>query len=161
MGSFFTILVPGTPVGKGRPRFDPASGKARTPKKTRGWEKTFAWCARAAAMKSKWDCKGEEPVSLSVTAVFKRPQRMKGEYREWRQGVPDGDNILKAIADGLQKAGIVKNDTQIVDWGVRCVYGAPSEQGHLEIEVRRAPQYLWVLRHDVCAHIPGECFAMS
>jgi len=136
----FTIVYPGKPVGKGRPRFNKATGHVRTPQKTKDWEEGFSWKAVVAAKRAGWDLSYGGPVGVDVVAVFDRPQRHREYARAWRQGTPDGDNVLKAVADALQKAGIVKNDTQIVDWRVRCVYGAEGETAHLEVCVYRAEE---------------------
>ena len=138
MSESFQILFPGKPVGKGRPRFNKTTGSIRTPDKTKVWEKAFAWEAKKEARRAGWDAGDESPAGVDVIAVFARPQRHRFTGREWRKGTPDGDNVLKAVADGLQKAGVIHNDTQLVEWKVRSVYGAEGETAHVEVRVYRA-----------------------
>jgi Holliday junction resolvase RusA-like endonuclease len=97
------------------------------------------------AKRAGWVNEDDRFVCIDVIAVFARPKRHKVKERAWRRGTPDGDNILKAVADGLQKARVIKNDTQVVDWRVRCVYGAEGEDAHLEVFVYRAGEVTCVV----------------
>lgn len=124
--------IPGKPLGKARPRFVPGTKIVRTPTETKNWEQACGLVARMQTRGKAFD----GFVALTVHAVFKRPKRMKDGPRAWRKGTPDGDNILKAVADGLEKGGVIKNDTQIVAWQVFCVYGGTGETERVCIHLR-------------------------
>ena len=93
--------MPGRPVGKERPRL--GKGRVYTPAKTRDYENTVAWAAKAAM--------GRRPVidgalSLMISCYF------KAKSSGYHVSKPDLDNCCKAILDGME--GIVfKNDSQI------------------------------------------------
>lgn len=125
------VMMPGDPVGKGRPRFR-RRGKyvqTYTPAKTDAWEDDLALLARAA-----WANRApsEGPIELHVLAMKKRPKRMCTS--KWPDGLllrsvkPDGDNTLKIVADALQKAAVIADDAHISRWSCDCVYGAKGAQ---------------------------------
>lgn len=123
------VVIPGPPVGKGRPVASTRGGlvSMRTPAKTAHWEG-----AAAAMMRELY--KGpviNEPCSLSVVAVGARPKSLMRKRdppgRMLRTTKPDGDNVLKAAADSLVLAGVLRDDVLIVDWRCSCVYAAKDE----------------------------------
>lgn len=71
---------------------------------------------------------GHPPIAtpIQVSAVFYRDRR------------PDLVNLLQAIGDLLQEAGIVKNDRLIVSWGHSRIITDKLEQLRVEIEIRDA-----------------------
>jgi Holliday junction resolvase RusA-like endonuclease len=116
--------VPGVPQGKGRARF--GNGRTYTPAKTVAYEGLIA-LAGQQAMEGR-DLL-DQPVQLTVTASFAVPKswnaRRKAEAATgmmFHVSKPDGDNILKAVGDGLN--GIVwKDDSQIAMARIMKVYG--------------------------------------
>ena len=112
------LEIPGEPVGKGRPRVVSAGGFARayTPKKTVEWENLAAWY-----FQSQW--KGRPPhggpVVMEVHAVKSRPKRLLRKKDPdgliVRPSKPDLDNCVKIAGDALERAGVLKNDIQIVE----------------------------------------------
>ena len=136
--------VPGPPTGKGRPRFDPRSRRAITPKKTRDYEAFCAMCGRMAMSSAGHLEPVEGPVFLRVLALFARPRRIvKGHVLFNRAGRvpltgggpwPDLSNVVKAIEDGLQGV-IYRDDCQI--WAVegQRMYGARDEVPGVYVEV--------------------------
>ena len=123
-----TILLPGPPIGKGRPRFRRDSGHAYTPERTRAYEKALRQEA-ALAMRGKKIMTG--PVEVHVTAFFPIPKI--GTTHRSPTGRPDVDNILKVL-DALN--GIVfKDDAQIVKATVSKHY---SDDPHLSVTVHEA-----------------------
>lgn len=129
------FVVPGIPAGKGRPRISTRGGFARafTPAKTVAYEGLIALAA-ADAMAGAAPITG--PVSIEARAVFpipsSWPKRRKAEAR-WHTGKPDGDNVLKALGDGLN--GIVwKDDSQVASMRLTKVYGETPGL-HVQIEV--------------------------
>jgi len=119
------FTVPGTPVAKGRPRVTTRNGFARTytPQKTVAYEGLIALAAQTAMSGSP---QYAGPVSLTVTATFPIPSSWSKRRQAdalWHTGKPDGDNILKAVGDGLN--GVVwKDDSQVASARIIKRYGA-------------------------------------
>lgn len=91
-----TIIIPGKPVGKGRPRFN-RNGHAYTPKDTRDHEARIAWHAKAAMNR-------REPLDGTVEVRFRfvLPDRRRRDI----------DNLLKLGLDAMN--GITySDDTQV------------------------------------------------
>ena len=111
------IIVPGQPQGKGRARFA-RQGKfvrAFTPEKTVAYEGLIA-LAGQKVMEGRNLMDG--PVYLTVEAIFAFPKSGWSQKKRasrpihWHVSKPDNDNIIKAVADGLN--GIVwKDDSQV------------------------------------------------
>lgn len=92
------IVVLGDPRAKGRPRFDPRTGRARTPRGTRLAENTFGWEARKQ-LTSVQPLTG--PVAVRVRFYTATARRV------------DVDNLVKLTLDALN--GIAwEDDSQIV-----------------------------------------------
>ena len=123
-----TIIIPGPPAGKERPRFT-KWGQAYTPDKTREREEEIALLAKMA-MRGRKPFTG--PVRVDVTAVFRPPL-------SWRKprisqalagGIlptvkPDRDNIEKLVCDAMN--GIVFVDDKQAVCGETCkIYGETS-----------------------------------
>lgn len=131
---FKVIRIPGTPVAKARPRVTKA-GKAYTPKKTRDWEKM---AAQAIALTWGATPPVDRPVNVTLTAVYPRPKRRppnvdpetwKSGGRVWRPSRPDLDNIIKAVLDAAQLAGVIKDDSLVVEIAARKVYASTLDDG--------------------------------
>lgn len=137
------ITVNGTPTGKGRPRFNPKSGHAMTPHKTRVAE------ARVIAA---WQALGcprldDGPIVLTVDMALARPGShwkvsgdlsAAGQRSLWPTKKPDADNVLKLLMDSLNGAAY-KDDAQVVHaWIVKRWCNA-GEREHTVIRLRPAP----------------------
>lgn len=108
------LTIPGLPQGKGRARF--GNGRTYTPAKTVAYEGLIAFAGQQAMA-------GRElltaPIYIQVHAFFPIPASWSKKRRtqaatslQWHTGKPDGDNILKAVGDGLN--GVVwKDDSQV------------------------------------------------
>lgn len=124
-----SFLVPGEPVGKGRPRVSTIAGHAHmyTPTKTANYEGLIA-TAGSAAMDGRTLLDGpvmvELRVNLSVPKSWSKKKQaaaLAGQVMPTKK--PDFDNVLKAICDGLN--GVVwKDDVQVVDVFARKRFGA-------------------------------------
>lgn len=148
---FVSIVLPGAPRGKGRPRISSIGGFARafTDKETRKYEDALK-VAGIAAMAGRPYL--DEAVSVMILAHMpvpaswsnkKRAQALAGEIQH--TSAPDWDNISKMI-DGLnyhpprfkgdkEKRPIIwRSDAQIVSAQVRKMY---SDRPRLEIYVFR------------------------
>lgn len=121
------FVVPGKPIGKGRPRIGKVGTHARmfTPKETVAYEGLIAHAAQIAMA-------GRDliphPVMVELQILLPIPQ---SKSKKWKaQAVagqvfpttkPDMDNVIKAIYDGLN--GVVwRDDVQVVDAIVRKRY---------------------------------------
>ena len=134
----FEASIPGPPVGKGRPRASTRGGFVRlyTPPKTAQWEGLAA-----VVLRGLWGGQPpvEDPVSVGILALFPRPQRMlwkrKPMPREPYVQKPDLDNVVKAVLDSVEKAGILKDDKQV--WSIDCLalYCAGDENPRVEVRV--------------------------
>ena len=115
MMNSLAIVIPGKPVGKGRPRFSTANGFPRsyTPAKTVEYENLV----RLAWMQAGHE-KIEGPIEVMIDASFSIPKgTSKKKAAEMDKKVyphkPDCDNIAKAVLDALN--GIAyDDDAQIV-----------------------------------------------
>jgi len=78
---------------------------------------------------------GKGPIRVSVVAIFDRPLSRPasvskedwggGRVKRWSK--PDADNLLKAVCDALQDAGIVVDDCFIEIGSVIRWYGSVGE----------------------------------
>ncbi|MGN1133335.1 MAG: RusA family crossover junction endodeoxyribonuclease [Oscillospiraceae bacterium] len=120
-----TFVVPGKVQGKGRPRFT-KRGTTYTPKTTKDYEELIKQCYIIKYGNNK--IKKDIPLSLSVYAYFQPPKSLNKKTkllmvleRILPMKKPDGDNILKAIADALNGVAY-DDDKQIVDWSLKKRY---------------------------------------
>lgn len=130
-----TIIVPGRPQGKARPRFTRVGQYVRTytPKNTQAYEKQIRDCFMEQC--SGWKI-ADRPIGVIVMAYFPVPKGTSKIKRDEMIGglirptvKPDGDNILKAVLDALDGAAFY-NDKQVVDMSVQKWY---SEEPCLKI----------------------------
>jgi len=133
----WSAVIPGPPIGKGRPRATMRGGAVRTytPKKTAHWEAFAASILMDHWRSSPLSC----PTSASILALFPRPQRMiwktKPMEREPYCQKPDLDNVVKAILDAAEKAGVLMDDKVV--WSVDCValYCSGDESPRVELRL--------------------------
>ena len=118
------VEVPGDPVGKQRPRFARIGNtaiRAFTPAKTKAYEAKVG----LLAMSKRTGTIMEGPVSVSIVAVFKRPQRLKRRKDPDALILYDGrvdlDNVIKAVLDGLNGV-IYVDDKQVVKIAAASYY---------------------------------------
>ncbi len=115
-----TFLVPGEPLGKGRPRMTTINGHARafTPTKTADYESRIAIAAHEVMAEREllagpvlMELRIMVPIAASWSKK-KTAQALAGQVMPTKK--PDADNVLKAICDGIN--GIVfKDDVQVVN----------------------------------------------
>jgi Holliday junction resolvase RusA-like endonuclease len=93
----WTFWVPGTPVGKARPRVVQTDwgSRAYTPKRTRDYEETVAVAALGAGMR------GADRFLCYAVCIeaFKTDKRAKTPEHDVCR--PDADNLAKAVIDGI------------------------------------------------------------
>lgn len=132
------LTIPGTPIGKGRPRFT-RSGHAYTPEKTAAYEQTVRECwkqqsgqrfpegAAIMACIIAWF-----PIPKSVSR--KKAAAMWGAYHTAR---PDADNVAKAVLDALN--GFAYADDSAVQ--IACCYKMYTvDEPRLELTLRSAEE---------------------
>lgn len=120
------FVVPGVPVGKGRPRFT-RQGRAYTPKKTREYEALIRRCWQEQSGVRFPD---GVPVVICFTAYFPEPKGWSKRKRaemdgSLRVGKPDTDNILKALEDALNGAAYADDSAVMIG---KCVKRYTSEE---------------------------------
>lgn len=131
----FTVY--GEPKGKGRPRFIPGSHlPPHTPKDTVNYEVLVR-------MEYAYQCKNfrfrdDAQLDLRILAYYSIPKSTSKKKRIDMIGrtirptkKPDMDNVVKIIADSLNKAAY-KDDSQIVDCQCRKFY---AEEPRVEVRI--------------------------
>ena len=106
-----SIVIPGPPVAKGRPRFT-RQGRTYTPKKSADYEAIVAAAAKAvmpvpydeALRVSVW-------VQIPIPKSWTKKKRAEKVYRAHTQ-TPDLDNFIKAALDGMN--GIAFTDDSLI-----------------------------------------------
>lgn len=136
MGDLLQFVVPGVPVGKGRPRFVRATGRAFTPTKTVSYEAQLKHYAHEAMTLAGYK-PFEGPLRLTVQAVFPKAaswSKRKAAETFWHTGKPDADNLLKCC-DALN--GVVwRDDSQVASASVIKSY---SGDGSARLVVQVEP----------------------
>jgi len=133
----FDCVIPGAPIGKGRPRATKMGSHIRlyTPKRTADWERSSALIMRNAWMSPP----SESLCKAMITAVFPRPKRLLRKkdpsHRLWHSSKPDIDNVCKSVLDSLVMAGVIRDDTQVVLLSARSVYASKEEGPCVEVKL--------------------------
>jgi Holliday junction resolvase RusA-like endonuclease len=128
------FVIPGPPIGKGRPRFSTAGGKPRsyTPAVTREYEALIA--ARAAeAMNGHPPLQTQLTVciyaSMSISLSWSKAKRRAALCGDIYPARPDVDNIAKTVLDGMN--GVVyEDDAQVTFLKVTKKY---AEEGSVTV----------------------------
>lgn len=130
----FTIF--GEPKGKGRPRFNTKTGHAITPKDTVNYEtlvrmEFMSQCNNVMFPEgSMLDMRIKAYYSIPKSVSKKKQaQMLEGIIRPTKK--PDMDNVVKIIADSLNKVAY-RDDTQIVDCQCRKFY---SDKPRVEVRI--------------------------
>lgn len=118
MSAAIYFVVPGQPVGKGRPRASSRGGFVRmyTDAKTLSYEAAIAHQATFAM--SVWSV-FDTAISLRVVAFYAIPgswskrKQMQALNGELIPGKPDLDNVAKAVLDACQGV-IYQDDKQVI-----------------------------------------------
>lgn len=142
MISFF---IPGTPKPKGRPRFNPRTGRAYTPKETAVWERHVLGCWKESGY-----AQVDGPLVVTVRCAFMRP---KSHYRADGHTLASGkdvaiprsdvDNLAKPVLDALN--GHAFADDRFVTT-LTCTKEWVRDVGEEGVHVTLDP--VFVLRHE-------------
>ena len=159
----FHVEIPGDPVAKGRPRFARIGRKAVrafTPAKTKAYEAKVG----LLAMSKRTGTILQGPVSVSIVAVFKRPQRLMRKKDLdgllWHQSKPDLDNVVKAVLDGLNGV-IYVDDKQVVKIAATSYYSEKNNQPRTIITVTEEPETPNQTRQNDEDMAPGPAWACA
>jgi Holliday junction resolvase RusA-like endonuclease len=130
-----SFIIPGPPVGKGRPRFNRMTGRAYTPEKTASYENLVKVEYERAGGRQYSD---SAELGMNIASYFPIPtsvgkrvreKMLEGKIRPTKK--PDVDNIAKVIADSLN--GIAyRDDTQITNLIVNKWY---AETARTEVTI--------------------------
>lgn len=109
-----TIVIPGRPFAKQRPRFSRKSGRAYTPAETVSFERNVGMIAARHFPQPL-----EGPVRVIVRACFAMPASWSKKKRAELSDKPhtqrpDIDNLQKAVLDGLNRIAFA-DDAQIAE----------------------------------------------
>lgn len=115
------FIIPGRPVGKGRPRFT-KNGHCWTPDKTVAYERDIKLSYWNKYGHRKYEA--DQALGVDIVLYYPRPKSMAKHKRLMaKKGVlrptvkPDVDNVIKAILDALNGVAF-EDDRQIVQ--VEC-----------------------------------------
>ena len=99
-----------------------------TSKKLPAWRKQIEDTARREYAGEPID----QPVKVTVDFFMPKPQKPRFE---WPATAPDLDKLQRAIGDGLEKGGVLRNDSRIVHWEAHKFYAdTPDDMGaHITI----------------------------
>jgi crossover junction endodeoxyribonuclease RusA len=112
----FTIFIPGTPKPQGSKNAYVRSGRAvmvEANKHLPEWRK-----AVVEALQGRTE-HFEDAVLVEVAFWMPRPKTNKRKHPTTK---PDVDKLQRAIGDCLTQAGIIKDDSYIVEWNARKMY---------------------------------------
>lgn len=134
------IIVPGEPVGKGRPKFRRAGNYVQTytPEKTAVYENLI----KVEYIRQSNGVRFEEkvPIKMNIEAVMsipasksKKEKALMEEKKVLPVKKPDLDNICKAVCDALNKVAYY-DDSQIVNIKMNKSYGVKP---YLKIQIER------------------------
>ena len=125
------FVIPGAPVGKGRPRFVRQTGRTYTPEKTVNYENLVKLMYNEQTNRHYFDRNCE--LAMRIDARFAIPKSASKRARhEMELGIkrptsrPDADNLIKSIADSLNGLAY-HDDSQIVYVEATKHYGDPPQ----------------------------------
>ncbi|MFD5599213.1 RusA family crossover junction endodeoxyribonuclease [Leucobacter sp. NPDC058333] len=112
--------VAGVPVPQGSKTVFNGRAVDANAKKLRPWRRHVTATARAAMVAAGLNEPLDGPLVLAQEFVFERPKSVKRAHPSVK---PDGDKLLRALCDALTDAGVWRDDSQMVQWPGRKVYG--------------------------------------
>lgn len=132
VGEVIAFVVPGTPVGKGRPKFA-RRGKfvtTYTPEKTANYE-TLVKIAAGRAMNGRALVDGAVSVHLAIYVTppaswSQKKQREALSGQIFPTSKPDVDNVVKGIFDACNEV-VWRDDKQVVDVTISKRYATKAE----------------------------------
>ncbi len=135
------LIVPGEPVGKGRPRFTVQGGRAiaYTPKATKEYEDIIKQLY--ILQYNEMQFVEDEPLELEIRACYGIPKSTSKALRERMLSEdiacvkkPDIDNVVKIVCDALNGLAY-SDDKQIIDIEAHKEY---AQDARVEIRIAKA-----------------------
>lgn len=130
------VKVPGIPKGKGSTTRFPNGAVVQA--KTAAGRKAYAdWCVTVRSLAAmEW---GEEPqmtgpVGLEVTFAMPRPKARRHDV--WHVTTQDLDHLVRAVADELVGAKVMRDDCLVAEILARKLYAGPTGWTGADIVVR-------------------------
>lgn len=108
----FTATITGHPATKGSKRHVGGGRLVEMDRKLPAWEKAIVACCTAALPPGFTPLDGP----LVGEAAFYLPRPAKSKFGDYPSGPPDADKLLRALGDGLTRAGVIADDSRIVKW---------------------------------------------
>lgn len=130
-----SFTIPGAPVQKMRPRVFVQHGRryVNTPEKVKAYEARVAAVVRDAWQRDPLD----EPLVVELDIVCPRlkstPKSKPG--RTYKSTSPDVDNYGKSVLDGMEKGGLMVNDSRVVRLVLTKWHAALDEEPHVRVRV--------------------------
>lgn len=129
------IEIPGKPQAKQRPRL--GRWGAYTPKPTTDYEDKIKRIVKQMRVQQI-----SGPVSVEITAEFPIPKNWTKARRDAAEGephlcVPDLDNVVKCVLDGLNKSAI-RDDAQVHTITARKIRTSTCGQGKTTVRITAA-----------------------
>ena len=143
MTMLLTFEIPGSPVPKGRPRVTRRG--TFTPQKTKDYEQAVGEAAMVAVKAQSLTLKKMADGTLwySTKEIFEDPSgqwpvgerySVECEFYFKKNPACDGDNILKAVQDGLEKV-LYANDKQVVAGSYKTYKGSDRDMTYVTVHV--------------------------
>lgn len=142
-----SVIIPGPPQPQQRVKATMRGKHAGVyePQASRSWKGTAQVLMLEAARAGEMTWGGDDPLSVSIVAVFACPttaHRKRPVPRRWHtKAQGDADNIAKAVLDAGN--GVLWNDDrQVAVLHVCKVIAAQGEAPYVLVTVRRAPEII-------------------
>ena len=139
-----SVFVPGIPQQKGNIIKGKWGGYHDTNKKLRPWMQQVVTTITEAG----WEPILHGPVCVDITFVFPRPKAHYGSGRNanvlkaaaplWHTKAPDLDKLIRAVWDSLTKAGVIQDDSRIVNVNARKRFARLTEEPGVDVRIRPA-----------------------
>lgn len=126
-----SFFIPITPVAKGRPRFS-RRGKfvcTYTPRKTVDYESLLRMYLLPYRP-------GNLPMGpCRAEFIFWMPRPGNAKNLKWHIRKPDGDNLVKALMDTMNKS-FFNDDSQLCDYRIQKRYCEPSNLIGIQVNIK-------------------------
>lgn len=121
----FEFTVNAKPAPQGSKKHVGGGRMVEMSKNLPGWRKAVTEAAKAA-----WSYDSPMDSAVGVIVEFRLQRPKKSKFGDHPAGPPDTDKLCRATGDALEAAGIVTNDSRIVHWDARKVWGEPGATIH-------------------------------
>jgi len=135
------FFIPGCPKPQGRPRATNFGKHARVYSVKTEWR---CMCTKVAHDLLKSQGQYNEAIAVTIEYYFQRPKshygtgrnqdKLKASAPKYHISKPDNDNLNKAVLDAFGDAGLLKNDSQVVNLISRKVYTSCQQGALVKIE---------------------------